>query len=145
LVLTPDFEQLELPEELKDEEQKETYTESYHLDGVEEGIVSVYNKIKDEMLRIDPQIRVNPQKYYISLRRNKNFAFLQIRRKKIRIVVMLPFETSPTMIKLHKVTQLSEVVQKFYNGPCFQVLLENESDLDEIIQVLKQAYAAQVR
>jgi hypothetical protein len=48
-----------------------------------------------------------------------------------------------TKIKKHKVTQLAESVQNFYNGPCFKVTLENDENLDEILKIIEEAYNQQ--
>jgi len=143
-IMTPDFEEMELVEsaveEEVEEEYPERYTEGYHLEDVEENIVRAYEKIKSAMIRLDPEIKVNPQKYYISLRKTKNFAYIKLKKKKMHITIMLPFELGSSLIKKHKLKQLSEGIQKFYNGPCFKVTLENEDDLDEILKALEEAY-----
>ena len=56
---------------------------------------------------------------------------------------MLPYERGKELIKKHKLTQLHESVQNFYNGPCFKVTLVNEDNFDEIINTLKEAYKQQ--
>jgi hypothetical protein len=58
---------------------------------------------------------------------------------------MLPYENGIALIKKHKITQLSEGIQKFYNGACFKVTIENEENLDEIVRVLEEAYKLQNR
>ena len=121
----------------------ETHDEKFHTEGIDISVVKIYEQIKDAMLKLDPNIKVNPQKYYISLRKRRNFAFIKLKKKKMHIVVMLPFETGTKLIKEHKLTQKSEGVQKFYSGPCFQVTIENTMNLDEIINTLKEAYLKQ--
>jgi predicted transport protein len=142
--MNPDFEEIELVEPTVEEEAEEgypeRYSESYHLEDVENNIVRVYEKIKNAMTRLDPEIKVNPQKYYISLRKTKNFAYVRLKKKKMHITIMLPFELGSSLIKKHKLKQLSEGVQKFYNGPCFKVTLENEDNLDEVFKALEEAY-----
>jgi predicted transport protein len=143
-VMSPGFEEIELVEPIveegAEEEYVEKYTESYHLEGVEENIKAIYEKIKNAMIRLDPEIKVNPQKYYISLRKTKNFAYIKFRKKKMHIVIALPFEQGSSLIKKHKLKPLSESIQKFYGVSCFQVTLENEDNLDEIVKTLEEAY-----
>jgi len=141
--LNPDFEDIGFIEPPAQEETEERYTESFHLEGVENNVSSVYEKIKNAMIVLDPNIKTNPQKYYISLRKNRNFAYLRIKKKKMRIVIMLPYDIGNRMIKKHKLVQLKEGIQKFYNGPCFDVIIEHEDNLDEILKTLEQAYKEQ--
>lgn len=140
--MSPDFEKLEFVEApTKGIEEK--YTERYHLEGIDGKIASIYDDIKKGMEQLDPVIKVNPQKYYISLRKKKNFAFMQIRRKKLHIVIMLPYETGSQLIKKHNLTQLSMPIQKFWGSACFKVTLENKANLDEILKALEEAYIKQ--
>jgi predicted transport protein len=142
------FEPLYVTEKVSEEGKEEEaaqgrYTESYHLKNVAKDIISVYEKIKNAMLQLDFNIKINPQKYYISLRKSKNFAYIMVRRRKMHIIIMLPYEVGNSLIKKHKLTQLSQGIQNFYNGQCFQVTLENEGNLEEIIKALEEAYKQQ--
>lgn len=146
--MNPDFEEIGLVEPLTTEEQTEegterTYTESYHLQDVSKNIATVYEKVKTAMLRLDSTIKINPQKYYISLRKNKNFAYVKIKRSKMHIVIILPYEVGNKLISKHKVQQLSQGVQDFYGYPCFKVTLENEENLEEIVKAIEEAYKQQ--
>jgi predicted transport protein len=119
------------------------YTESYHLKNVAKDIISVYEKIKNAMLKLDSNIIINSQKYYISLRKNKNFAYIQLRKTKMHIVIMLPYEDGSNLIKKHELTTLSQGIQNWYGAPCFKVTLESEENLEEVIKALEEAYKQQ--
>ena len=138
--LNPDFEDIELVEPLAQEESEEKYTESFHLEDINEDTKKLYQEIKENMLKLDSNIRINPQKYYISLRDKKNFTYLSFRKKKIKIAVMLPYEIGQKMIKHHKLRQFTEGIQKFYGSPSFEVTLENQSNIEEVLNLLKEAY-----
>ncbi|MGD0423072.1 MAG: DUF5655 domain-containing protein [Candidatus Bathyarchaeia archaeon] len=143
--LTPDFENIEditLGESSRREETGK-YTEAFHTEDVEKSVISAYEAIKAAMTKLDPGIETNPQKWYISLRKNRNFAFMKFRRKKMHIMIMLPFEKGRELIKNHRLLEPSEGRQNFYNGPCFQVTLENANDLDEVLKALEEAYRQQ--
>jgi len=142
--INPDFEEIGFVEPpTEEEEAEERYTENYHLEDVEKDIATVYEKVKNTMLQLDSSIKINPQKYYISLRKSKNFAYIMVRRRKMHIIVMLPYEVGNSLIKKHKLTQLSQGIQDFYNGQCFQVTLENEDNLEEVVKTLEEAYRQQ--
>jgi predicted transport protein len=140
--LNPDFENIEyLP--LTYENEEEPINEGYHTADLNDEIRKTYEKIKEETLKIDPEIRLNPQKYYISLRKKRNFAFIKFQKKRIRIIIMLPYQKTSEIIKKHSIKKLSEVVQSFYNGPSTEIFIENQNNLEEIITALSEAYKNQ--
>ena len=145
-ILEPDFSEKEIIESKeieKEPEKRINYTENYHLEGVESFIFSIYNKIKNKMKEIDPSMIFNPQKYYISIKKNKNFAYLDIKKKKIKIAVMLPYTRGQEIIKNHKLREFTEGIKKFYGGPSFEVKIESEENLDEVFNLLEEAYKKQ--
>jgi len=109
-----------------------TYTEQFHLDNVSQMVKDIDAKIKEVALRIDENLVFNPQKYYISIKANKNIVFMEIRKKKIRFIPLLPEDTIRNIAKKHNVISLSEPVQRFYNSPCASVDIDSVSDFDEI-------------
>jgi len=141
--LNPDFQNIGFVESLAQKESGKTYTEYFHTEDVEKNIITIYEKIKNVILAFDPNIKVNPQRYYISLRDKRNFTFFDIKKRKIHIVIMLPYEKGEQLIKKQRLIQLIQSVQDFYNGPCFQVTLENETNLDEVINLIEAAYKQQ--
>ncbi len=141
--LNPDFENIDIVEPLAHEESEEKYTENFHIEGINENTQSLYRKIKEEILKIDSNIRINPQKYYISLKDKKNFAYLYLKKKKIKIVIMLPYEIGQKMIKTHKLREFTEGVQRFYGSPSFGMTVENQNDIDEVVKLLEAAYKQQ--
>lgn len=118
-------------------------TKTFHLTEVEKLSVTTneakdaYLKIKDAILKINPEVIFNPQRYYLSVSFIRNIAFYKFRRKKIRVVLMLPENEIREIIKHHNIIPLSASVQKFYNGPCCAVDIFNSEHLDEIIEVYK--------
>ena len=144
LYVNPDFEEqgLEQPPN-GDNEEPERYTEEYHLGDVAPNIVATYQRLKQEISHIEPRIIFNPQKYYISLRAEKNFAYIKFRKRKMQLILKMPYEVGRQIIKKHKLSSLSESIQKFYGGECFRVVLENEENLDEVIQAIMQSYEQQ--
>ncbi|HLC63050.1 MAG TPA: DUF5655 domain-containing protein [Candidatus Nanoarchaeia archaeon] len=142
-ILEPDFS--EEITELKSYEEKESeedivYSEGYHLEDVDNTIRYIYERIKQHMLRQNEQLIFNPQKYYISIRGKRNFAYLDIKKRKIKIAVMLPFEKGQEMIKTNKLRKFTEGIQKFYGRPSFEVTIENEENQGEVLDLLVEAY-----
>lgn len=140
LAVHPEFETIEFSyqETPSEAEKKSTiYSEELHLEGVNDNVKQVYNHLKIAVQKIDDSFIFNPQKYYISIKGTRNIVFLKIRKKKIRMVVMLPEENIRSRIRSHGVKTLSEPVQKFYNGPCAAVDVHNLENIEEIIELLK--------
>jgi hypothetical protein len=113
------------------------YSEEFHLEGVSEAVKATYQAIKIGCTEIDPSLIFNPQRYYISIRGNKNLVFLLIRKKKVRMVPLLPENEIREKIAGYEVKSLSESVQGFYNGPCAAVDIDSEDHIDEVLEMLK--------
>ena len=143
---TPDFETLqytETPDEKVEDEEKKTdgpaYTEEYHLDGVSAVSKEIYWKIKSIAKAVNDSLIFNPQKYYISIKLKKNIAFIKIRNKKVRFIVMMPEKEIRECVKHYSVASLSAPVQDFYNGPCAAVDildLEGTDELEVLIKIM---------
>ena len=138
--LSPSFENIENIDIVSDnqDEQKEKspYTEQFHLEDINEDTLATYKELKTKLVEKIQLLNFNPQRYYISLRLKRNFAFLKIRKKKIGIIAMLEENKIREKISKHKVTTLSEGVQNFYNGPCARIEIINNKSLDEVINLL---------
>ncbi len=135
----PDFENIEFAE-LENEPLEETedisYNEELHFEGVTDIIKKIYNDIKSDLLKVNSNLIFNPQKFYISIRKDKNIAFFLIRRKKIKLVVMNSEEETRKIINHHLVKSLTPGVQKFWNGPSCAIMLENADNLNEVTSLL---------
>jgi predicted transport protein len=143
--ISPDFETIQLVEsenaveKLSEETVQTKYTEQFHLDDTTQSVKDIYSRIKESAMAINNQFMFNPQKYYISIRYKKSLAFIQIRKKKIRLIAMLPEEEIRKIILNHPVIALSEGVQTFYNGKCAAidiVSLDNFQEIDELLHRL---------
>lgn len=140
LTMTPNFENIEnidlVSVDTEQTNKPTTYTEGFHIDGVDDNIKKLYEKMKEELSKHIPNLIINPQRYYISLRKKRNFAFLKIRRKKIGIIAMSPEKKIREAITNYSVKSLSEPVQRFYNGDCARIDVTNDKHLDEILKLL---------
>lgn len=135
----PDFENIEFAN-IEGELSSDTgidYNEEYHFEGVSETVKQIYNNIKSELLKANPNLIFNPQKYYISIRKDKNIAFFITRRKKAKLVILNPENETRKQITKHSIKTLTEGVQKFWNGPSCAIMIETAENLDEITSLLK--------
>lgn len=116
-------------------ETQSNYTEQDHLDNVTDKVIKIYNSLKEEVFNYKNDLIFNPQRYYISIRSDRNIAFIKIRKKKIRLIIMLPEEKVKELINHYHIHTLSASVQKFYNGPSCAVDVENDKYINEIINL----------
>ncbi|MFA6925238.1 MAG: DUF5655 domain-containing protein [Bacteroidales bacterium] len=112
-------------------------TENDHLCELPDRIRKIYNDIKSALLETDSTLEFNPKKHYISIRKNKNLAFLHLRRKNVDIVVMNEESDTRERVKLHRIKSLPESVKRFWNGECCTIVVENSDNLQEVIELLK--------
>lgn len=138
--LTPEFANLTIIELVSGGKDEASvigpYTEDYHLEDALPEIKEAYRMLHDELTKRIKELKFNPQRYYISLRKKKNFAYVKIQKKKMTIVAMLDQESIKDRIKQHKIVSLAEGVQKFYNGPCAQIIVAENNNLEEIVNLL---------
>jgi predicted transport protein len=147
--IEPDFETLQYePGETSEDDEEEAvkderpkYSEAYHLEGVSQTAIDIYNRIKEISNGIDPNLIFNPQKYYISIKAGKNIAFIKVRIKKIRLIAMMPEKEIRSCVKYHAVATLSEPVQEFYNGACAAVDIQSLEHFDEIEALIRKVVA----
>jgi predicted transport protein len=139
--ITPDFENIQYIDVTESPQDVEEVTvlisEEFHLEDVSPAVKDIYREIKKIALNIDSSLIFNPQKYYISIKKSKNIAFIKFRTKKIRFVVMMPEEKVREIIQSYPVAHLSESVQNFYNGPCATVEISNLNNSNEIVLLLE--------
>lgn len=118
-------------------ETDEVINEEYHLSNVKDETRNIYETIKSKLLEHNEKLIFNPQKYYISLINEKNILFFKIRKKKIRIIPLIPFEVIKDNIKSFPVVELSDSVQTFYNGRCGAIDIDKLNNIEEIIDLVK--------
>lgn len=140
LTLTPDFVETSILELEEKSEVLDKYTVEFHTEYKDENIKELYDYIVSQMMRLDDKIIVNPQKYYISLKGAKNFAYIEVRKSKLIIVVVLPVVRGKEILKNIELSELSKSVQKYYNGECFKAILTSKDNVNEVITALTEAY-----
>lgn len=138
--MSPSFEDIDKTE-VKVKEKVLKSTEEDHLKVVSDDVRNVYKSIKAELKKADKQVEFNPKQYYISVRKNRNIAFLHINQKRISLVVVNPEADTRKQIKHHEIKTLTEKVQKFWNGPSCTIIIDNADKLNEVVNLLKKLIA----
>jgi predicted transport protein len=116
-------------------------TEDDHLKDVEDSVRDTYTLIKEGLLKADKSVEFNPKQYYVSIRKNRNLAFMHIGKKRISLVVVNPEEETRKAIKHHEIKTLTEKVQKFWNGPSCTIIIDTADKLNEVTNLLKKLVA----
>lgn len=141
-LINPEFEDISYIaniEQSSEEEPEENsqIDENYHLSELAPKINDIYNYIKTAIRDFNSEVIFNPQKYYISIRLNKNVSYFIFQKKKVRIIIMAPIDLIRKKISHHEIKVLPLSVQRFYNGSCSSVeIIENEN-LDEVVNLIK--------
>lgn len=137
--VTPDFKVLSETEAIFIQDENsigaKKYTEEFHMEDKTEFVKKTYHKIRDSL----SEFTFNYQRYYISIRNPRNFAFLRCRKKFIRLVVMLPKDEVKQIVTHYELQTPSIGVQNFYNGPCTYIIIKSLDHIDEVCQILRVA------
>ena len=56
---------------------------------------------------------------------------------------MVPYEEGSRMIRNHRLRKFTEGIQNFYGRASFEITVENDDNLDEVLTLLKEAYREQ--
>jgi len=124
----------------KDSPKLSQYTEEFHLQNRQPGLVEIYEKLKRAFLTANSAVRFNPTKYYIGVIATKQIAFITLQKKRIRLVVLMPEnEVRDTLPSgHHKVCTHSDSVQRFWGGnnPNCTVQIADTEHWDEIQEML---------
>ena len=135
--LEPELEILDIIGDEKVVRETQGYDEEHHTDNINQEIFLIYTELKNQILAINPNLIFNPTKYYISIKGRINYAFIKIRKKSIRLVVMRPEDEIRKHISKYEVKSNLPSVKRFWNGECAEIFIENSSGLDELVNVLK--------
>ncbi len=138
----PEFESIEyasIVEEPTRINEEVEYTEEEHLEGVSLEIKNVYDQLKQTALSASSGIYVNPTKWYLSFRKDRNMFFIKLANKRLTLIVPQSLEKSQEAILFHQTKSLTPKVQKFWfgNSPASSIIVEKGEQLEEIKKLLK--------
>ncbi len=123
---------------------KDSPIQNNHPNEVTEIIMDTFQRIKTAMYQLDPKITVNQTRAYTSLKLNRIFAYIHFRKTKMHIIIMLPSEVANSFIHKHQIRQIPQRSQQYWGGPSFQVTIDNDNNLEEIINALEEAYKRRI-
>lgn len=138
----PDFAILDTSEsnfETSIDASNSEYTVEYHLQNSNNFIKDIYNSL-EEKLKNYPEIVFNVQKYYIALKRKRNFAYLKPKKNSLKIVLKLPYQQVLSKVKHYQVKECTPPVKNFYGADCCWIKVDNANYVSEVLKVLEEAY-----
>lgn len=113
------------------------YTEEYHTDKAGKKVQQIYRELKDRVLQVNPGSIFNPAQRYISIKIRRNVVVIFFKKSCLRLVVMCPENEIRECITKYEVKAIGPRSQKFWNGECAAVVLDNLYGMDEVINLLR--------
>ena len=110
------------------------YTEEAHLSKVDEEISELYEKFKAAILNLNESIEVVPKKMYVAFKLGKNIVDIEVQKKSLKIYVNAK---AGTLNDAKGVMRDVSKVGHYGNGD-YQVQVQNDSELEYIMSLIKQ-------
>ncbi len=113
-----------------------TYTEEGHLKVAQPNIAELYNRFREFVLSISPNISVKPMKQYITFRTKTNITDVVVLQKSLKVFLNLPKGKLDDSKKLAR--DVAEVGH-WGNGD-YQIQINTDDDLEYIISLVRQSF-----
>ena len=97
----------------------------------------IYYKIKAVACSANDNLVFNPQKYYISIKTNKNIAFIKGRNKKVGFIVMMPEVTSVSILVIIRLLHSRSLYSSFITVPV-QLCISNLDSVEELTALIER-------
>ncbi len=112
------------------------YSEEKHLQIASEKIKSLYLELKDLILEIDSNIKINPQKKYLGFTRNKTFLYMSIKKEYLNLHILVGKSG------LNDPRKLSKEITSSHHGLRreYEIILKENSNLGYVLSLIRQAY-----
>jgi predicted transport protein len=110
------------------------YTEDYHLDSTTVEIAELYEKFKNAILNLSDGIEINPQKYYIAFKKDRNLVDVEVQKKSLKFGINLKLGELEDSKGLAR--DVSQVGHRG-NGD-YQLQVDSDKDLEYIMSLFKQ-------
>lgn len=113
------------------------YTEEDHLQNTPDETIELYEKFKDAILDLSPDIEVKPQKWYIAFKKNgTNISDIEIQKNTIKISVNLKVGKLDDPKNLMR--DVSVLKGHSLNGD-YELKVADDKNLEYIMSLVKQA------
>lgn len=105
-------------------------------DEVSESTQELYNLLEEEILKINPEIKIEHKKYYIAFKKKSNFVTVEIQSNNIKLWLYLNKEKIIDPQKL--IRDVSEIGH--HGTGNIEVTLSNKEELQSVLDLIKQSY-----
>lgn len=113
------------------------YDEDYHLSDKTDDIKELYETYRDAILGLTGDLEIHPKKMYIAFRKGKrNFVYMNIRSKMIRLWVNMPF---PLLDDPKHLARDVTNIGHWGNGDC-EIDISDTENLEYILSLVKQIF-----
>jgi predicted transport protein len=113
-----------------------TYTEEGHLKIAEPKIAELYNRFKELVLSIGPDITIRPMKQYIAFRAKTNITDVVVLQKSLKIYLNL---AKGKLDDPKKLARDVSSVGHWGNGD-YQIQIASDDELEYIVSLVRQSY-----
>jgi predicted transport protein len=110
------------------------YTEENHLENTTVEIAELYEKFKNAILNLSDGIEINPQKYYIAFKKDRNLVDVEVQKKSLKFGINLKLGELEDSKGLAR--DVSQVGHRG-NGD-YQLQVDSDKDLEYIMSLFKQ-------
>ncbi len=112
------------------------YTEEGHLQGKSDETIELYEKFRDAILNLSPDIEVKPQKWYIAFKKGSNISDIEVQKNGIKLSINL--KVGQLDDPKHLMRDVSGLKGHSLNGD-FELKIDSDKDIEYIMSLVKQA------
>lgn len=122
------------------EKLQTTYSVDDHLKKASKNIKDLFLKLREKIISIDENIKEEPKKLYIAYKLATNFVDVEIRSKDFKIFLNVKSGQLNDPKNLARDLTKPKPIGHWGNGDYEVSKLENENQLDEVFELIKQSY-----
>lgn len=138
--LTPEGHEIIDEQTAEDVENSIVYTEERHLAKGSKETIALYEKLKNDILKLG-NVKIVPKKLYIAFKSPKNFTDVEIQKNNLKIYINMAKGTLKDTD--NKTIDISDTGH-WGNGD-YKMYISDENELDYAMQLIKQSYDSNKR
>jgi predicted transport protein len=112
------------------------YSEDWHLEGIPESIIELYEEMKQRILNFGEGIELVPRKHYIGFKVNTNFIDIHPQKSQIKIWINLNIGE---LDDPKRIARDVSNIGHWGNGD-YEIIIRPSEDIDYLMMLVKQSY-----